>query len=443
MRRKKILVWLRNDLRLHDNTTIERAAAKADEIYFCYCLDEKLYSATPLGFDAMGPFRRKFLHESLIELKKNLIENGSDLIVVKGDVSKEIASVAKQLQVDSVYYSKEVCPFEEQQENELHALLHSEKIDWESFWTSTLTDKDKLPFTIHSLPDVFTKFRNKVERENILRQPELLSIREEMIRTDLDFPGVRNTMIEEVNLKSLLPRIDADERGVLEFRGGERAAIERLHAYLWETDAIATYKETRNGLVGANYSSKFSPWLAIGCLSPALIYKEICDYEEERVQNESTYWMIFELLWRDFFRFTAFKQKSLLFKLNGFNGNGTKKWRRDKRTLDAWINGHTGDAFVDANMIELKQTGWMSNRGRQNVASYFVHDLGMDWRWGASYFESQLIDYDPASNWGNWAYIAGVGNDPRPDRKFNTQKQANDYDKQGAFRSLWLKNSFA
>jgi deoxyribodipyrimidine photo-lyase len=85
----------------------------------------------------------------------------------------------------------------------------------------------------------------------------------------------------------------------------------------------------------------------------------------------------------------------------------------------------------------------MSNRGRQNVASYFVHDLGMDWRWGASYFESQLIDYDPASNWGNWAYIAGVGNDPRPDRKFNSAKQANDYDKNRTFRDLWLKRQTA
>jgi deoxyribodipyrimidine photo-lyase len=88
-------------------------------------------------------------------------------------------------------------------------------------------------------------------------------------------------------------------------------------------------------------------------------------------------------------------------------------------------------------MRELAATGFMSNRGRQNVASYLVHDLGVDWRWGAAYFEQQLIDYDPASNWGNWAYIAGVGNDPRPNRKFNTRSQAERYDPEGRYVAVW------
>lgn len=442
MRGKKILVWLRNDLRLHDNITIEKATEKADEVYFCYCINENTFRAHPLGFPQVGAFRRKFLIETLLHLKKKLRSSNADLIILKGDVAQTVAQTAKSLQVDNVYYAKEVCPFEEQEEKQLHALLHADKIDWESFWTSTLTDKDRLPFSIHALPDVFTKFRNKIEREGILRNPEGLCIRG-LQEQQYDLPGRINDAIEEVDLSEYDPFIDQDKRGVLLFEGGEQAGIKRLQHYLWESDAIASYKETRNGMIGANYSSKFSPWLANGSLSPALIYNEVCAYEEERVKNDSTYWMIFELLWRDFFKFTAFKQKHLLFQLNGFNGNRERKWRRDQKTLDAWINGHTGDDFVDANMLELKKTGWMSNRGRQNVASYFVHDLGMDWRWGAAYFESQLIDYDPASNWCNWAYIAGVGNDPRPDRKFNTQKQANDYDKQGAFRKLWLNTSFA
>jgi deoxyribodipyrimidine photo-lyase len=101
--------------------------------------------------------------------------------------------------------------------------------------------------------------------------------------------------------------------------------------------------------------------------------------------------------------------------------------------------GHTGDDLVDANMQELNATGWMSNRGRQNVASYLVHDLGIDWRWGAAYLESQLIDYDPASNYGNWMYIAGSGHDPRPFRKFNTKGQAERYDADKTYRNLWLK----
>jgi deoxyribodipyrimidine photo-lyase len=90
-------------------------------------------------------------------------------------------------------------------------------------------------------------------------------------------------------------------------------------------------------------------------------------------------------------------------------------------------------------MRELKLTGFMSNRGRQNVASYFIDQLKQDWRIGARYFEQQLIDYDVSSNWGNWAYQAGVGNDPRGKRVFDTQKQAKDYDGKMEYRRLWLE----
>lgn len=103
-----------------------------------------------------------------------------------------------------------------------------------------------------------------------------------------------------------------------------------------------------------------------------------------------------------------------------------------------WAEGQTGIPFVDANMRELNQTGFMSNRGRQNVASFLVNDLGIDWRWGASYFESMLIDYDACSNWGNWMYVAGVGNDPRENRYFNILKQAQNYDKKGEYIRHWI-----
>ncbi|WP_370576763.1 FAD-binding domain-containing protein [Pedobacter sp. N36a] len=104
------------------------------------------------------------------------------------------------------------------------------------------------------------------------------------------------------------------------------------------------------------------------------------------------------------------------------------------------MNGTTGVPFIDANMIELKLTGFMSNRGRQNVASYFCNDLCLDWRYGAAYFEQQLIDYDVCNNWGNWAYLAGVGNDPRTNRYFNIDKQSATYDPDLVFQQLWLES---
>ena len=110
----------------------------------------------------------------------------------------------------------------------------------------------------------------------------------------------------------------------------------------------------------------------------------------------------------------------------------------DKEKFDKWCQGDTGYKIVDACMQQLKQTGFMSNRGRQLVASCFVHELALDWRYGAAYFEYQLIDFDVASNYGNWQYLAGVGADPRGHRQFNLEKQTDIYDPSREFIRNWI-----
>ena len=229
-----------------------------------------------------------------------------------------------------------------------------------------------------------------------------------------------------------------DKRAAIGFNGGEFEAIKRLNHYFFKSKCISKYKETRHQMVGADYSSKFSAWLAMGCISPRFIYQELKKYETQFEANDSTYWLIFELLWRDYFRFMMKKHQQQFFLLNGIQTPKLESKAIDLELLQKWINGKTGNDFIDANMIELKLTGFMSNRGRQNVASYFCNELELDWRYGAAYFEQQLIDYDVCSNWGNWAYIAGVGNDPRGNRYFNVEKQADDYDKKRVYRNLWL-----
>ena len=229
---------------------------------------------------------------------------------------------------------------------------------------------------------------------------------------------------------------ELDNRTAFPFEGGEINAIERLNEYLFKTKLIGNYKNTRNGLLGTNYSSKFSPWLANGSLSARQIFKNVKDFEIKYFSNQSTYWMVFELIWRDFFKYVSLKHKNKIFKLNGIL-NIEYNWSTNKKYIDQWINGTTSNDFVNANMIELKSTGWMSNRGRQNVASYFAKNMKMDWRIGASYFESMLIDYDVHSNYGNWIYVSGVGNDPR-DRFFNLKRQAEIYDGDRKFRKKWL-----
>ncbi len=162
-------------------------------------------------------------------------------------------------------------------------------------------------------------------------------------------------------------------------------------------------------------------------------------FEKEHFKNESTYWLIFELIWHDYFKYIALKHGNQIFKLEGILKNDYQ-WGTSQKQITNWIEGKTPSDFVNANMVEIKETGWMSNRGRQNVASYFAKELELDWRIGAAYFESLLLDYDVHSNYGNWMYVAGVGNDPR-DRKFNVQFQAERYDTNGKFRNLWLQQS--
>jgi len=183
-----------------------------------------------------------------------------------------------------------------------------------------------------------------------------------------------------------------------------------------------------------------SPWLALGCISPRRVWKEAQRYEKERAKNKSTYWLIFELTWRDFFFYMGLSQGDRLFVTGGVTGDKTP-WRGSRDSLERWKAGQTGDELVDANMRELSATGFMSNRGRQNVASYLIFDLGVDWRHGAAHFEEMLLDYDPCSNWGNWVAAAGLTG--QRVNKFNTRKQRQDYDPKREYVTHWLKASGA
>lgn len=426
------IVWFKTDLRLHDNETLIKAIAQSDQIIPVYCFDDAEFVTTEFGFQKTGSFRAQFLLESLIDLDKNLRELGSGLLILKGKPEVEIPALVQQYKATKVFSKREVSYEEKQTENKVLEELFKLKCELKTFSTSTLYHAEDLPFSIKDIPDVFTNFRKKTEKDAV-------------IRTAFDVPNqIQSPEIPELKLPTLeelgLQFKPLDSRAALPFKGGETEAIKRLNHYFFETQCISSYKETRNGLVGPDYSSKFSAWLALGCISPRFIVNELKKYEAQFGANESTYWLIFELLWRDYFRFMMKKYNAKFFQQAGIQEKGIAVNKHNTQELQNWINGETGVDFVDANMLELKLTGFMSNRGRQNVASYLCNDLKLDWRYGAAYFEQQLIDYDVCSNWGNWAYLAGVGNDPRGNRYFNIDKQASDYDKDKKYRNLWLKS---
>lgn len=425
--KKRGIVWFRQDLRLHDNEAIHEAVKLCDEIYYVYVFDPRVWSATTrYGFNKTGKFRKRFILESVGVLQDQLKAVGAQLHILYGRPEEEILQLADQNKTSWVFCNRERTQEEKDVQDKLEKNLWA--IGQEMCYSrgKMLYYTQDLPFPVTHTPDQFTAFRKEVEKITPVR---------DVLASPIDFKSASDIEVSEhwpEDRNHILSSVNSD------ITGGEIAARERLQHYLWDTDAISTYKETRNGMLKFDDSSHLSPWLAQGCLSPKLIYSELKNYEESRGANESTYWLYFELLWRDFFRLMGKKHGNDIFKVHGYSGPVDHQWQEDQEKFERWKMGQTGTPLVDAAMKELTATGWMSNRSRQIVASYLINDLELNWLMGAEWFESWLVDYDPCSNYGNWAYLAGVGSDTRPDRYFNILSQARRYDPEGSYVKHWL-----
>ena len=425
------LVWFRNDLRLLDNVTLHEAVQKSERVYPVYCFDPRQFAETALGEPKTGSHYARFLIESIADLRQQLRNIGSDLILRQGIPENVITQLARDVNATAVFASKEVTSQETRVAEALERHLNAQGIEMILEWQSTLFHIDDIPWPIKNVPDIFSQFRKEAEHSVKVRP---VAPPPSHLITPLE--GIRTGEMPTLDDLGLSPPTD-DPRAALTYQGGETAGAERLRSYIWERDQLRNYKETRNGLLGADYSTKFSAWLANGSLSPRVIHQEVRQYEVERVKNTSTYWLIFELLWRDYFRFIAKKYGDRIFQTGGIRQE-EPHLRDDWGAFEKWKSGCTGVPFIDANMREINATGFMSNRGRQNVASFLVKDLKVNWTWGAAYFESKLIDYDVCSNWCNWNYVVGVGNDPRENRYFNIMSQAQRYDPQGDYVRHWV-----
>ncbi|CAI5477773.1 unnamed protein product [Closterium sp. Yama58-4] len=484
------IVWLRSDLRVHDNEALLRAWQAAAIAVPVYCFDPRCFSTTHnFGFPKTAAQRARFLLESVADLRQRLQGMGSELVVRVGPPETVLPAMAAALNAHLVgpaccggsggnnrrgaqggeepQARTKQCDY-----NEGHRRTNggSRKTrgrycqrsppEAGSDMGAAMYHVDDLPFAPANLPDIYTQFRKAVETKAKVRPPlampaslgPFLSAKAvhrigglgslpSLADLGIDDPPPQVPLLWLCSLSTqgvcypsgagkqqhwlgwILRRLKkgrgnsstgsgggvcvaagldyGDPRGVLPFRGGETAALARVEEYVWQRDCIKEYKLTRNGMLGADYSTKLSPWLAHGCISARFIHSEVLRYEKERVANESTYWVLFELIWRDSSGFSPSSGPRRL----QFN---SRDWSTNRALFDAWREGRTGYPLVDANMRELAATGFMSNRGRQIVCSFLVRDMGMDWRMGAEWFESLLLDHDPASNYGNWTYGAGT-----------------------------------
>ena len=421
------LVWFRNDLRIDDNQSLYDATTKHDKVIGLVLIQDFWLKETAFGFKKMEVFRARFLIETIEDLRQELKTLNIPLIV-KVDDGNSLKQLCYQYQITDLYMQEEWTKEEVDQEKNIPDTVSVHKS-----YSQFLFHPNDLPLAIENLPEIFTVFRKACEKNSTVRpctpKPRKLADEKDQILSS------KPLTLQELGYAPF----EIHPNSAFPFQGGSGAASERLNHYFWITKKLSYYKKTRNGLLGTDYSSKFSSWLANGSISPKSIYWSVKDYEQEIGKNQSTYWLIFELIWRDYFKYVSLRHGNSIFVVGGIK-NREYDWRQNHHVFDQWINGTTAEPFVNANMLELKNTGFMSNRGRQNVASYFAKTLQMDWRLGAAYFESMLIDYDVHSNYGNWMYNAGVGNDPR-DRVFNVGLQAERYDGKGKYQSTWLQKT--
>ncbi|KAI9674613.1 MAG: hypothetical protein M1829_003695 [Trizodia sp. TS-e1964] len=437
------------------------------------------------GFWRCGPFRAKFVAEAVWELKEALMGLGSGLDVKVGSVGDVLRGViegvhsekGKGSKVVGVWMTGEEGVEEKREERDILMVAREQGIKVK-VWTDEkyLIDDRDLPFKAPSdLPDVFTSFRKSVEP---LRDAPRTALPVPSALPPLPLPDIVPTQSEispfqipdtfDELLKCLLKPLKEDPSLGLTnppthppgttsshpFQGGSTAAHKRL-THLISTGSMTTYKATRNELSGLTSSTKLSAWLALGCLTARQVHWALLEFENGtssigasaegygKGENAGTTAVRFELLWRDYMRLCARKFRHHLFRLNGFRGL-PYNWKSPsnpavQETIQRFLAGRTGMGLIDASMRELYVTGWTTNRARQNAASFLTKHLGIDWRVGAEWFESMLVDYDVSSNWGNWQYVAGVGNDPREERVFNPVKQAWDYDPKGEYVKAWVE----
>ncbi|OCF57338.1 hypothetical protein L486_04794 [Kwoniella mangroviensis CBS 10435] len=481
--------------------------------------DPKQSRCSPLsrvgGFHSTSPYRLKFLLEAVFSLRESYRASGADMVFAYGLPEVILPKIVESLKTDGgkvegIYAQREYTLEEISNYRRINNALNNEKVQFND--SKTLISPDHLPFNPESqTPDVYTEFRKKVEglgiglNEMLIKPLDTSEVKDGQVKYNGRIKPFPKIDVDKINLKdgqggfissdetidSVYSKLvkplfdnppvggwsssssdsrdtlpDLHSKSAIPFKGTELAALERADDYIgippegkagWKGGMKAKhYKETRNGLLGEGFSTKFSTWLSLGVLSPKVVgwrVGELLDAQgRDKEVWKNAYWILFELLWRDYFQYTL-NPNSSLFNPDGFSSQistypqdlrpNPSEWHQanledpnDKARR--WCEGRTGVPFIDANMRELVETGWMSNRGRQNVASFLTKDLYCDWRIGAEFFEMHLIDYDTCSNWGNWQYQAGVGNDPRSSRQFNPIKQANDYDVDNGFVRTWV-----
>jgi deoxyribodipyrimidine photo-lyase len=410
MKSKRILVWFRNDLRLHDNEMLVEAIAKSDAILPVYFFDPRHFDADQVN--RSGFLRTKFLMESVEALRMAFQQLNGNILIVRGMPEDHLPGLVEQYDISEVYHHREVAPAETHVSAEVEDRLWKLKVNLKHFIGHTLYNKEDLPFPIKDIPDVFTQFKKKTERDAIVKPCIETPVHVEFVESD-DWGALPA-------LAELLPdeTLGGAPRGH-GITGGEEAGLTHLTELLSEDSALYRKPSAKDR---SGKASNLSAWLSLGCLSPRKVYWAVKAAEERFGNNPNFNHLILGLLWRDYFRF-MFKKHGAHFLAESLLKTELAAEAEEDLIFEGWKNAQTGHSLIDRLMKELNCTGFLPYSSRILVATFLIHVLKVNWMKGAAYFEERLIDYTTASNWGNWASIAEGGKAAKSKHAFDVDKQ--------------------
>lgn len=430
---KRIVVWFRKDLRLHDNQALTEALQNGEEVIPIYVFNPtELLELTSIGYTKTGRHRAQFLLESVAALKADFQQLGIDLIVRFGKPEEEVFELVKATETTWVYANMERTLDEVKVQNALEKNLWSIGAEIQFFRGKMLYYTQDLPFPISHSPDTYSTFRKEVERFVPVRPP---------LTAPTSIPKW-TTAIEVGELPTLEElghaQIKKDVKGILAIKGGEATGLTQLEQFLDTCRLIEKYPTHQQEIQSNTPTSHLSAWLALGCLSPKYVYAQLQAYESTHKKNKATQEFKYALLTRDYLRLIGKKYGDSIFEEGGIAGRETKDLEQNRALLQDWIEAKTPEPLINALMKQLATTGYLPPKGRYLVASYLINDLKVDWKMGAAYFQHILIDYDICSNWVNWNIAGGVGPDPKEERQLVIENQHKRLDPNSEYINFWV-----
>lgn len=415
--KKRGLYIFTQDLRLHDNAALSLACAECEQLDLVYIIDQQEFRLNRFGLKGVSPSRLRFIRDAVECLDRQLANYSQSIRVLIGDPVCLIAELIEQGDIAAVYSARLATPAFKHIKQRCCEVTACPWFDLDACTLYAAEHKELL-----TRAKQFTPFKKDVLATLTVSEP---------IASVTDFPPPSNPVVEET-IWPAWPESTAHLQLDSPLVGGEKIALARLDAFI-TSGRVYSYQGTRNNMGDIASISAMSAYLATGSLSVRTIWQRLSQLPTEEAKDQASVdHFKMELLWREFFYWQLHKHGSAFFEFTGIQNRKPLQCFYPE-FFAAWCYGNTGIPLVDANMLELLETGFISNRGRQIVASFLVNDMGVDWRWGAAWFQAMLVDYDEALNWGNWMYIAGVGHDPRRDRYFSLKIQSQKYDEEGAY----------